>query len=111
MASTSVNLFRHESEEIRITIDAYFENQTLVIDGYDIGKRVEEYWGDSDYEYVVRIPEDSVQFLFDFFNISPGDEQALLNALANRFNTNTCYSDIRSLLDANGIKYEGFTWA
>lgn len=89
---------------------AYFEGGQLVVDGYDIGKRVREYWGDSDYEYVIRIPPAGVLFLYREFGLEGSGEIELLNALRARFNTNTCYSDICRLLDANKIPYEGSTW-
>ena len=43
----SVLLFSFQTEQIKITIEAYFDDgENLVIDGYDIGKTVEEAWGD-----------------------------------------------------------------
>ncbi|HRI80108.1 MAG TPA: hypothetical protein PLR06_11285 [Cyclobacteriaceae bacterium] len=107
----SVTLFELKTEDIRISIVAYFEKGTLVVDGYDIGRTVKEYWGDSDYEYLIKIPDAGVEFLYSHFSIWRGDQQSLLNELARRFNTNTCYSDIQKLLDDHNIKYEGFTWA
>ena len=106
----AVTLFELKNEDIRISIEAYFENEVLVIDGYDIGKRVEEYWGDSDYEYLIRVPATGVDFLYQHFKLWAGDQSALLHELAKRYHTNSCYSDIRKLLDDNKIKYEGFTW-
>ncbi len=106
----SVSLYRFENDEIRISIDAYFEGNCLVIDGYDHGKSVQAYWGDSDYEYVVRIPQAGIDFLFRHLSIEPGNKLALLHALAARFNTNSCYSDIRKFMSENGITCEGFTW-
>ena len=107
----SVTLYELINEEIKISIVAYFEKDMLVIDGYDIGNRVKEYWGDSDYEYLVRVPATSVDFLYTHFNLWAGDQLSLLKELAKRYHTNSCYSDIRKLLDDNQVKYEGFTWA
>lgn len=64
-----VTLYYHEESEIKISIEAYFENEMLVIDGYDIGPSVKEYWGDSDYEYSIKVPADGVSFLYSHFNI------------------------------------------
>ena len=48
-----VILFYLERPDIKISIRIYFnEKEQLYFDGYDIGKSVEEAWGDSDYEYV-----------------------------------------------------------
>ena len=106
-----VTLFELKNENIRINISAYFEADVLVVDGYDIGKTVEEAWGDSDYEYIIKVPAPGVEFLYNHFNIISQDKQVLLNALAGRYNSNFCYSEIRKLLDDHGIKYEGYTWA
>ena len=106
----AVTLFELKNEGIKISITAYFEKDILVIDGYDIGKTVEEYWGDSDYEYVLRIPSAGISFLYKHLNVFEGDQQALLHVLAKRYNSNSCFSEIRQLLDDNKVSYEGFTW-
>ncbi len=103
-------LYKVVQDDIKITIEAYFENDFLVIDGYDIGKRVEEYWGDSDYEYRVKIPKEGIDFLYHHLNVEPENRKALLQALASNFNTNSCYSEIRKLMSDNKIPCEGFTW-
>ncbi len=107
----AVTLFSLENDEIKISIDATFEGDVLLIDGYDIGKRVEEYWGDSDYEYSTRVHPDELKKVYALLKVAPGNKMALLKALASRFNTNTCYSEFQTWLEANGIKYEGFSWA
>ena len=63
-------LYHLEREDIKINIVARFEKGKLIIDGYDIGKTVEEAWGDSDYEYVMTIPARSLPPLYGFFDIS-----------------------------------------
>ena len=39
---TTVTLYDYKTNDIRIHVVARFEKDDLVIDGYDIGKRVEE---------------------------------------------------------------------
>ena len=104
----SVTLFKFQSEFVKVSIEAYFENDNLIIDGYDIGKRVEEFWHREDYEYKLTIPPESIQFLLNHFQLP--DYQALLDKLASTFNTNTCYSDIRNLLDKNNQPSSAFSW-
>jgi hypothetical protein len=108
--SLSVTLFHFESDDIKIDIEARFEGEALYIDGYDIGKHVKEYWGDSDYEYILTIPPASVDMIYQLMNITSRNKESLLKELALRFNTNTCYSDIRKFLDENQIPCSGFTW-
>ena len=91
-----VLLFSFQTDQIKITIEAYFDDQeNLVIDGYDIGKTVEEAWGDSDYEYITTIRPDEVKKLYAVLNIPLGSKNELLSFLQAHYNTNTCYSGIR----------------
>jgi hypothetical protein len=90
-------LYKFKNEEISIHIEAYFENRDLRVSGYDIGKRVEDYWGDNDYEYDTVVAAAEVEKLYALLNI-PHQEEALLAALAERFNDNTCYSRFQNFL-------------
>jgi hypothetical protein len=106
-----VTLYHFVSGDIKVTIEARFEGESLIVEGYDIGKRVEEYWGDSDYEYSTTLQEKSVKLLSNLFNTRPGDKSDMLKEIARRYNTNSCYSEFQKLLDDNKIPYEGFSWA
>lgn len=106
-----VLLFHLKNESIKITIEAFFDaDGNLVIDGYDIGKTVGEYFGDIDYEYSTTVSPAEVVKLYHLLGIEEGAKTDLLLALQRRFNTNTCYSEIQGLLDNNGIRYNGFSW-
>ncbi len=102
-------MYHEEREDIRIDIVAYFENDVLVIDGYDIGKRVKDYWGDSDYEYVMRINPDGVDKLYVHFSIPP-DKGQLLAFLAERYSGNRCFSELESLVEELKLPHETFKW-
>jgi len=106
----AITLYHFENTEIRIDVEARFDHETLIIDGYDMGKRVEEYWGHTDYEYVITIPPASVQQLFFLLEAKVGDKENLLQQLVRKFNTNSCFSEIRKLLDDHQIACEGFSW-
>lgn len=106
-----ISLFRHETPSISIYIDAYFDDERLIISGQDIGKSVDDWWGDSDYEYSLTVPADGVQKLYALLKVEKGDKRGLLEAIAARYNTNSCYSDFMAFLEKNNIKFEGFTWA
>lgn len=106
-----VILYYLEVSGCKATIQAYFNGESdLVIDGYDIGKFVEEMFGDSDYEYQMTIRSLHVTKLYKLFNIPLDSKQELLYALAKRHNTGTCFSEIKDYLDDNNIKYEYFSW-
>ena len=106
----SITLYHLETEDIKIDIVARFEKDKLIIDGYDIGKTVEEFWGDSDYEYIMTIPASSLPPLYGLLNIPVGDQKGLLEAIAKRFHGNKCFSAIGDFLDQNNIEHETFTW-
>ena len=88
-----ITMFQLSSPSISIYIEAYFDDEKLIIDGQDLGKLVEEWWGDSDYEYSVIVPSDEVIKLYSLMKVKEGDKEGLLNAIANRYHTNTCYSE------------------
>lgn len=103
-------LFHLETPTIKVDIQAYFENEKLIIEGYDIGKSVKDWFGDSDYEYSMTIHEDEVRKLYPLMQVREGDKEALLRAIADRYNTNSCYSEFSEFLTKNGIKSERFSW-
>lgn len=72
----SITLYHLEREDIKVDVVARFEKNKLIIDGYDIGKTVEEAWGDSDYEYVMTIPTTSLPQLYRLLNVKAGDNLA-----------------------------------
>jgi hypothetical protein len=106
-----VVLFSMQTENIKVIIEVYFDKtDNLVIEGYDIGKTVEEYWGDSDYEYSTTISPDKVNKLYATLNLTPGSKDELLTYFQSHYNQNDCYSKIQNLLTQHQIKYEGFSW-
>jgi hypothetical protein len=105
-----ITLYQFENDSIKIDIQAYFNDENLVIEGYDIGKKVKEYWGDSDYEYSTTIQENEVKKLYPLMNVVEGDKERLLKAIADKYNSNSCYSEFIDYLDKNGIHYKGFSW-
>jgi hypothetical protein len=106
----SITLFHLKREDIRIHIEARFEGEKLVVDGYDIGKTVEEAWGDSDYEYDMVIPAEGVGALYGLLDVRTGDKGGLLKALAERFHGNRCFSKIGDFLDEHGIGHGTSRW-
>jgi hypothetical protein len=105
-----VLLFHHKTDGIKISVEAYFKDDNLIIDGYDIGKRVEEYWGDSDYEYITTVTADQLTKLYAVLGVEADDKEKLLTMLSQRFNTNSCYTDVRNFFDQHDIRYESSSW-
>lgn len=106
-----IELYKFENANIKISMELYFnEKEQLIFDGYDIGKRVEECWGDSDYEYSYTIEPLHVGKLFSVLNIDAGDKLSLLLELKKRFGNNRGYTDFGDFMTENNIEFDGFTW-
>ncbi len=106
-----IELFKFENPRIRISIELYFnEKGQLIFDGYDIGKQVEDSWGDSDYEYSYTIEPLFVERLFSILDVPVGDRYALLLELKKRFGNNKAYSQFGNFMKENNIEFRSFTW-
>lgn len=80
-----VPLVRLDAEALRIRLDAAIDVQgDLVLEGYDLGSRVEELLGDSDYEYWLRVQAWHLGEVFDELLVdlfpAPADREAWLRA-------------------------------
>jgi len=105
-------LFYSKTSDIEISIQIYFnENDQLFFDGYDIGKMVEETWGDADYEYTYTIEPDEINKFYPIFKLNLGDKQGLLQEIKKRFSVNEAYSLFGNFMQLNNIKYDSFIWA
>ncbi|WP_157624737.1 hypothetical protein [Sunxiuqinia dokdonensis] len=106
-----VTLFKMDNPDIKISMEIYFNEQDqLIFDGYDIGKRVEDCWGDSDYEYTYTIEPNEVQKLFALLEVPNFNKHALLLEIKKRFGGNSAYSRFGDFMSANNIDFTGFTW-
>lgn len=103
-------LFHHKDKGIEITIEAYFREGLLVIDGYDIGPRVAEAWGDSDCEYNMTLGAESVARLYLLFGVDAGAKEELLSTLAQHCHGNNCFSQLRQLFNNHNISFQSFSW-
>ena len=105
-----IRLFYFESPDIKVTNVLYFNGDDLVFEGYDIGNRVEEAWGDSDYEYDFNVSGKEVEKFYPLLNVTPGDKKGLLLRLYERFAGNHAYSEMCDFMNEHGIDSSGFTW-
>jgi hypothetical protein len=106
-----VILFKEERLDIKINIEIYFNDQgQLILDGYDIGKTVENCWGDSDYEYSYTIEPDEVAKLYTLLEVPNLDKQLLLLEIKKRFGGNDAYSKFGDYMNQNNIDFNAFTW-
>lgn len=106
-----ITLFKLENSSIKISMEIYFNDKDqLIFDGYDIGKSVENAWGDSDYEYTYTIEPKEVDKLYPLFGISNNDKQKLLMEIKNRFEGNEAYSKFGEFMKENKIDFTPFSW-
>jgi hypothetical protein len=105
-------IFKLERPDIKISMEMYFnEKGQLIFDGYDIGKSVDDCWGDSDYEYGYMIEAVEVDKLCSLFGIENSNRHSLLVELKKRFEGNKAYSEFGDFMTQNNIDYTGSTWA
>jgi len=103
-----VNLYNLKEDNIRVTVDAYFNDGALVVEGYDIGSKVKELLGDSDYEYFVTVTKEEVGKVYSSLNIEGGNKIKLLEEIQKSFKGNSAYRDYRDWLESENITGEGF---
>jgi len=59
----SVELYRQEGAEFRSVRLTVKSDGSVLLDAQDMGKSVEEIWGDDDYEYWVDVPATAIRKL------------------------------------------------
>ena len=106
-----VILYKLDRTDIRISMEMYFNKEgQLIFDGCDIGKTVDDCWGDSDYEYTYTIAPVEVEKFYPIFNLKVGDKTGLLHSIQNNFSINEAYSLFGEFMDKNNIIYDSFTY-
>lgn len=104
-------IYEEERPDIKISMELYFkETGQLVFEGYDIGERVKEIWGDVDYEYFYTIEPVEVKKLYSLLAIAFADRAALLQAVKERFGGNSAYSLFGNFMRENNIIFSSYTW-
>jgi hypothetical protein len=106
-----VILYQYQTPDLSVRVEAFFKEEKLIIEGYDVGKSVDEWFGDSDYEYSTTLTGEELEKTFMLFHVNSGDRSGLLKAIAADYNDNSCYSKFRKILDENDIKYDSFSFA
>ena len=93
-----VILLEQRGETSRFTHAEIDENGRLLMLTQDIGRAVEEHWGDSDYEFWVTLP-------------AAAKDRLLLALLAQQYTGRfSAVDEFRAFLDAAGIEYKFENW-
>ena len=103
-------LFKLDSKAIRVTINLGFDGEDLKLDGYDIGKTVEEMWGDSDYEYSITVDSVNLEKLYELNEVEVGNKKKLISKLSKFLSINEAYSVFHDYLMENKIEFNSFSY-
>ena len=104
-------LYSIESPDIKISMEVSFNAKgQLVFDGYDIGKTVNDFFGEPDYEYHYTIEPEEVNKFYALYKIESGDRSGLLKVLKDRFGHDKAYSAMGIFMKEHGIHYASFIW-
>ncbi len=103
-------LFTIDREDIRVTIDLGFDGEDLKLDGYDIGKTVDEMWGDSDYEYSITVDSGNLDKLYELTKVEVGNKKKLISALSKFLSINAAYTVFHDYLKDNNIVFTAFSY-
>ena len=103
-------LFSIDREDIRVTINLGFDGEDLKLDGYDIGKTVNEMWGDSDYEYSITVESVNLIKLYELNKVENGNKKKLISSLSKFLSINEAYSVFHDYLKDNNIVFSAFSY-
>ena len=103
-------LFTIDRKDIKVTIDLRFDGENLKLDGYDIGKTVNDIFGDSDYEYSITVSSENLPKLYEINKVANGKKEELINALAVFLSENKAYSLFHDYLKENEIEFTSYTY-
>lgn len=92
--------------DVTIRVWATITDGKLEIAGQDLGEFVEEVWGDSDYEYWYNFSREETDKLLGVINGKKNPAEAL----EREFSGESGCRRMRELCEANGIKYEFFSY-
>ena len=97
-SNQKVRLYEKQGET-SIFIDAEIDKEgDILVSGQDLGKAPEEFWGDSDYEYMIVVKQKQKDLL-------------LLSLIKEKFGgTAQAFSNFREYLIKEGIPYEFGSW-
>ena len=98
MASQVIEIARQEGTEFRSVHLSLEDDGAIKMDAQDIGPTVTEFWGESDYEFWVRVPPTSLPKLaFELLREKFAGQLGAVDAL-------------RSWCEAHGIEHEFDSW-
>ena len=105
-----VELYDYKSPEIEIHVHASIIDGRLKIEGQDLGKNVEDFWGDNDYEYFYTLSENDTSMLHEALNETTNKNIPLLEKMKLNFSGIEGCRKFREFCEEHSIKYEFFSY-
>lgn len=108
-AMPHVTLYQEKVARLKCIVTATIdESGQLVVEGYDSGELVERTWGDSDYEYSLKLKIASVEKLKQHLEVNK--DEGLLLKIQQEFGGARAFSQFKNFLDQKEIEYDYFSW-
>ena len=98
-------------------LEAVLEQGKLTIQGHDIGRTVEKFWGEDEYEYWYEFDQGNTEHLFKTIladtvsDISDMSEDELLRSFQIWIGKKPDEARLRKLCEETGIKYQFFSYS
>lgn len=102
----NVDLCSSRKKDLWIHVWANITDGALTVSGQDLGSYVEDFWGDSDYEYWYSFTAEETAKLLDVIGGTEDPEAALVREFSG---VNGC-SKLVSLCDREGIEYSFYSY-
>ncbi len=94
-------LCNYRSDRVEVHVRASIEASALTVEGQDLGAAVEQFWGDSDYEYWYSFDAENTAKLLSVIRGEQDPESALLR----EFSGESGCRALREVCRKNGIQY------
>jgi len=120
-----VDLCKKKLKKIEIFIETYIDpdNGNLVIHGHDLGEKVEEIFGKSDYEYWRTVPSEQKENVLTLLrSMTPSDrlkrletmykypDIILIRLVKEHFSSDQAVSKFEEWCERHGIQYESYSF-
>lgn len=103
---TGLELCNEHGLTAEVHVRASLTDGALTFAGHDLGSYVEDFWGDSDYEYWIELDKENTGKLFALIHGEKDPEAAL----RREFSGLEGCSRLREMCTENGIKYSFFSY-
>lgn len=107
----SITLCNYKDSEIEVHVEAIIAEGKLLIQGQDLGKKVMEFWDDSDYEYWYSFSKEETRKLAEILGVNENWEVRLLEAIAEKFSGMHGDVELANFCKENNIEYKFFSYA